>query len=62
MKPAEIAEILGRTNTYINKELSGIERAANKWNNYGKQKQKNEQTTEELLRDLLIVQLGLAGG
>lgn len=24
-------------------------------------KQKNEQTTEELLRDLLIVQLGLAG-
>jgi len=24
IKPAEIAEILGRTNTYINKELSGI--------------------------------------
>ena len=24
IKPAEIAEILSRTNTYINKELSGI--------------------------------------
>jgi hypothetical protein len=24
LKPAEIAEILGRTNTYVNKELSGI--------------------------------------
>lgn len=24
IKPAEIAEILGRTSTYINKELSGI--------------------------------------
>lgn len=24
IKPAEIAEILGRNNTYINKELSGI--------------------------------------
>lgn len=24
IKPTEIAEILGRTNTYINKELSGI--------------------------------------
>lgn len=24
LKPVEIAEILGRTNTYINKELSGI--------------------------------------
>jgi prolipoprotein diacylglyceryltransferase len=24
IKPAEIAEILGRTGTYINKELSGI--------------------------------------
>ena len=24
IKPAEIAEILGRTNTYINNELSGI--------------------------------------
>lgn len=24
MKPAEIAEILGRTNIYVNKELSGI--------------------------------------
>ena len=27
MKPAEIAEILGRTNTYINKELSGIRKS-----------------------------------
>lgn len=24
IKPAEIAEVLGRSNTYINKELSGI--------------------------------------
>jgi hypothetical protein len=24
MKPAEIGEIIGRTNTYINKELSGL--------------------------------------
>lgn len=24
LKPVEIAEILGRTNTYVNKELSGI--------------------------------------
>ncbi len=24
MKPAEIAEILGRSNTYVNKELTGI--------------------------------------
>jgi hypothetical protein len=24
IKPVQIAEILGRTNTYINKELSGI--------------------------------------
>lgn len=24
IKPAEIAEILGRTNTYVNKEISGI--------------------------------------
>ena len=24
LKPAEIAEILGRTNSYVNKELSGI--------------------------------------
>lgn len=27
MKPAEIAEILGRTNSYINKELSGIRKS-----------------------------------
>ena len=27
MKPVEIAEILGRTNTYINKELSGIRKS-----------------------------------
>ncbi|MFI5087675.1 MAG: hypothetical protein ACHP7I_04715 [Terriglobales bacterium] len=27
MKPAEIAEILGRTNTYVSKELSGIRKA-----------------------------------
>jgi hypothetical protein len=24
IKPADIAEILGRTNTYVNKEISGI--------------------------------------
>ena len=24
MRPAEIAEIIGRSNTYVNKELSGI--------------------------------------
>jgi len=29
IKPAEIAEILGRTNTYINKELSGIRKSRN---------------------------------
>jgi hypothetical protein len=27
LKPAEIAGILGRTNTYINKELSGIRKS-----------------------------------
>lgn len=27
IKPAEIAEILGRTNTYINKELSSIRKS-----------------------------------
>lgn len=27
IKPAEIAEILGRTNIYINKELSGIRKS-----------------------------------
>ena len=27
IKPGEIAEILGRTNTYINKELSGIRKS-----------------------------------
>jgi hypothetical protein len=27
LKPVEIAEILGRTNTHINKELSGIRKA-----------------------------------
>ena len=38
IKPAEIAEILGRTNTYINKELSGIrKKGRNKKNNHGKQ-------------------------
>ena len=30
IKPAEIAEILGRTNTYINKELSGIQKGRKK--------------------------------
>lgn len=30
IKPAEIAEILGRTNTYINKELSGIRKGRKK--------------------------------
>ena len=30
LKPAEIAEILGRTNTYVNKELSGIRKARRK--------------------------------
>ncbi len=32
IKPVEIAEILGRSNTYINKELSGI-RKGNKQTN-----------------------------
>lgn len=27
IKPAEIAEILGRTSTYVNKELSGIRKS-----------------------------------
>jgi hypothetical protein len=27
LRPAEIAEILGRTNTYINKELSGLRKS-----------------------------------
>ena len=30
LKPAEIAEILGRTNTYVNKELSGIRKSRKK--------------------------------
>jgi DNA-directed RNA polymerase specialized sigma24 family protein len=30
LKPTEIAEILGRTNTYVNKELSGIRKARRK--------------------------------
>jgi hypothetical protein len=30
LKPAEIAEILGRTNTYVNKELSGIRKGRKK--------------------------------
>jgi hypothetical protein len=30
LKPAEIGEILGRTNTYINKELSGIRKLRKK--------------------------------
>ena len=29
LKPAEIAEILGRSNTYISKELSGIRKSHN---------------------------------
>lgn len=28
MRPIEIAEILGRTNTYVNKELAGIRKQA----------------------------------
>lgn len=27
LKPIEIAEIIGRTNTYVNKELSGIRKS-----------------------------------
>ena len=27
LRPAEIAEVLGRTNTYVNKELSGIRKS-----------------------------------
>lgn len=38
IKPIEIGGILGRTNTYINKELSGIRKAVNRQNNYGKRK------------------------
>ncbi len=30
LKPVEIAEILGRSNTYVNKELSGIRKARKK--------------------------------
>jgi hypothetical protein len=30
LKPAQISEILGRTNTYINKELSGIRKLRKK--------------------------------
>jgi len=30
LKPAEIAQILGRTNTYVNKELSGIRKSRKK--------------------------------
>jgi hypothetical protein len=30
LKPAEIAEILGRTNTYVNKELTGIRKGKKK--------------------------------
>lgn len=30
MKPTEIAETLGKTSTYINKELSGIRKGRNK--------------------------------
>jgi bisphosphoglycerate-independent phosphoglycerate mutase (AlkP superfamily) len=30
LKPAEIAEILGRTNTYVNKELSVIRKSRKK--------------------------------
>ena len=30
LKPAEIAQILGRTNTYVNKELSGIRKSRRK--------------------------------
>jgi hypothetical protein len=30
LKPAEIANIIGRTNTYVNKELSGIRKTRKK--------------------------------
>jgi IS30 family transposase len=30
LKPAEIAETIGRTNTYVNKELSGIRKKRKK--------------------------------
>jgi DNA-binding CsgD family transcriptional regulator len=30
LRPAEIAEILGRTSSYVNKELSGIRKARRK--------------------------------
>jgi hypothetical protein len=30
LKPVEIAQILGRSNTYVNKELSGIRKARKK--------------------------------
>ncbi len=30
LKPSEIAQILGRTNTYVNKELSGIRKGGKK--------------------------------
>ena len=57
MKPIEIAEILGKSSGYVNKEkYHGF---------YGRRitmkKQKNEQTTDDLIRDQMIIQLGLAG-
>ena len=40
IKPVEIAEILGRTNTYINKELSGIRKDRKEKSKHGKPKTK----------------------
>ena len=40
IKPVEIAEILGRTSTYINKELSGIRKDRKEKSKYGKPKTK----------------------
>ena len=40
IRPAEIAEILGRTNSYVNKELSGIRKNRKEKSKYGKTKKK----------------------
>lgn len=40
IKPVEIAEILGRTNTYVNKELSGIRKDRKEKSKDGKPKTK----------------------
>lgn len=46
----------------LTKNFLGLEKAGNKNNNFmAKDNLKKENTTDELLRDLLIVQLGLAG-